>query len=123
MQKAYDAFNQIPVDQYSTTQVEYNLECSGETFSCTVDGTDKQFKSLGMCYVLLGANTSPQVTYTVYDEGFNTIVDKINIINVKMNKNYRTNVVGNLLTGTVNYTITLPLQSGLETDPNYNTEI
>ena len=119
--KAYDAFNQIPVGENITTEVEYKLKCSGDLFSCTVAGTDKQFKSIGMCYVLLGSTTIPQVTYTVYDENSKKIVESININNVKMEKNYRTNVVGNLLTGTVNYTISL--QSALETHPDYNTEI
>ena len=68
-------------------EVTYTLDVSGEDL---VAG-DETYKSIAMCYVYPDAGQENiDITYTIYDE----------------DNNYRTNVVGGLLTGTITYTIT-----------------
>ena len=44
--------------------------------------------------------------YTIYDQNNEVIREDVTIQNIPLENNYRTNVVGGLLTGTITYTIT-----------------
>ena len=92
----------------STGQVENNIQTSS-AFSelLTVDGTD--YKHLGMYYVLLAEleETTINLTYTIKDTNDQDIRSGVLIPFVPVQRNYKTNIVGEFLTGTVNYQITI----------------
>ena len=85
------------------TEVTYTLDVSGEDL---VAG-DETYKSIAMCYVYPDAGQENiDITYTIYDQDDNVIREDVTIQNIPLENNYRTNVVGGLLTGTITYTIT-----------------
>ena len=84
-------------------EVTYTLDVSGEDL---VAG-DETYKSIAMCYVYPDAGQENiDITYTIYDQDDNVIREDVTIQNIPLENNYRTNVVGGLLTGTITYTIT-----------------
>lgn len=85
------------------TEVTYTLDVSGEDL---VAG-DETYKSIAMCYVYPDAGQENiDIMYTIYDQDDNVIREDVTIQNIPLENNYRTNVVGGLLTGTITYTIT-----------------
>ena len=76
------------------------------TGTITVNGVE--YKNLGMCYILLAEaeETTIDLTYTVTDTNDSEIAS-LNIPFVPVQRNYKTNIVGNLLTGTVSVQVTL----------------
>lgn len=84
-------------------EVTYTLDVSGEDL---VAG-DETYKSIAMCYVYPDAGQENiDITYTIYDQDNDVIREDVTIQNIPLENNYRTNVVGGLLTGTITYTIT-----------------
>lgn len=84
-------------------EVTYTLDVSGEDL---VAG-EVTYKSIAMCYVYPDAGQENiDITYTIYDQDDNVIREDVTIQNIPLENNYRTNVVGGLLTGTITYTIT-----------------
>lgn len=84
-------------------EVTYTLDVSGEDL---VAG-DETYKSIAMCYVYPDAGQENiDITYTIYDQDNDVIREDVTIQNIPLGNNYRTNVVGGLLTGTITYTIT-----------------
>ena len=84
-------------------EVTYTLDVSGEDL---VAG-EVTYKSIAMCYVYPDAGQENiDITYTIYDQYDNVIREDVTIQNIPLENNYRTNVVGGLLTGTITYTIT-----------------
>ena len=84
-------------------EVTYTLDVSGEDL---VAG-DETYKSIAMCYVYPDAGQENiDITYTIYDQDNDVIRKDVTIQNIPLENNYRTNVVGGLLTGTITYTIT-----------------
>ena len=84
-------------------EVTYTLDVSGEDL---VAG-DETYKSIAMCYVYPDAGQENiDITYTIYDQDYKVIRENVTIQNIPLENNYRTNVVGGLLTGTITYTIT-----------------
>ena len=67
---------------------------------------------------LLVANDSEThtVTYTIKAEGEKTINESLAISNVPLKTNCKTNIVGTLMTGTAEYTITI--SEGFSADSN-----
>lgn len=85
------------------TEVTYTLDVSGEDL---VAG-DETYKSIAMCYVYPDAGQENiDIMYTIYDQNNEVIREDVTIQNIPLENNYRTNVVGGLLTGTITYTIT-----------------
>lgn len=85
------------------TEVTYTLDVSGEDL---VAG-DETYKSIAMCYVYPDAGQENiDIMYTIYDQNNEVIRENVTIQNIPLENNYRTNVVGGLLTGTITYTIT-----------------
>ena len=82
-------------------EVTYTLDVSGEDL---VAG-DETYKSIAMCYVYPDAGQENiDITYTIYDQDNDVIREDVTIQNIPLENNYRTNVVGGLLTGTITYT-------------------
>lgn len=68
---------------------------------------ENTYKSIAMCYVYPDAGQENiDITYTIYDQNNEAIRENVTIQNIPLENNYRTNVVGGLLTGTITYTIT-----------------
>ena len=89
-------------------EVTYTLDVSGEDL---VAG-DETYKSIAMCYVYPDAGQENiDITYTIYDQDNDVIREDVTIQNIPLENNYRTNVVGGLLTGTITYTITFEKDS------------
>lgn len=83
--------------------ITYTLEVSGNDLMAG----DDTYKSIAMCYVYPDAGQENiDITYTIYDQDNDVIREDVTIQNIPLENNYRTNVVGGLLTGTITYTIT-----------------
>lgn len=87
--------------------ISYNLSVSGSEF--TVDG--KTYKNIAMCYVLTDAQIC-DIKFSINDQNGDVIRSNAEIYAIPLQANYKTNVVGGLLTGVVKYTISM------ETDYN-----
>lgn len=84
-------------------EITYTLNVSGEDLMAG----DDTYKSIAMCYVYPDAGQENiDITYTIYDQDNDVIREDVTIQNIPLENNYRTNVVGGLLTGTITYTIT-----------------
>lgn len=84
--------------------ISYNLPVSGSEF--TVE--EKSYKNIAMCYVLPDAQKENfDITYSINDQNSKVIRSNVVINAVPLQANYKTNVVGGLLTGIVTYNITL----------------
>ena len=100
---SYNVFTGEPVG--AEGEVEYTVN-TVPTGNLTVNGTD--YKKVAMNYALVPATADNSATVEVYYE-INTAngTVKNSIPNVPVKKNYRTNIIGNLLTSKTEYTITL----------------
>ena len=83
----------------------YTLPASGD--AVTVDGTD--YKSIASCYVFATNESESHIIdiTAVKDQNRNDIRKDVTIPAVTLQSNYKTNVVGSILTGTVSYTISI----------------
>ena len=82
----------------------YTLPASGD--AVTVNGTD--YKSIASCYVFATKESESHIIdITAVKENGNVIREDVNIPAVTLQSNYKTNVVGSILTGTVSYTISI----------------
>ena len=98
-------------------------EPSTQTYTCTSTGSDlvvgeTTYKSLFMDYLLVANDSETHtVTYTIKAEG--VAINGSNglaISNVPLKTNCKTNIVGTLMTGTAEYTITI--SDGFSTGSN-----
>lgn len=77
---------------------------------------ENTYKSIAMCYVYPEAGKENiDITYTICDQNDKVIREDATIQNIPLENNYRTNVVGGLLTGTITYTITFEKDFNEET--------
>lgn len=84
-------------------EMTYTLDVSGENL---VAG-NKTYRNIAMCYIYPDAGQENiDITYTIYDQDNEVIREDVIIQNIPLENNYRTNIVGGLLTGTITYTIT-----------------
>ena len=99
----YTSFNAVEDKVVgSTTEVTYNLaDIPTETLKVMVEGTEKEFTYLALNYLLVGdkdaekALTNVDFTWQTVDGKTNTTAITFN--NVPVQRNYRTNIVGNVL--------------------------
>lgn len=114
-----DTFNALQgVATGSDKSITYQLEVSGSEFICK----EKTYKSIAMCYVLAESEKqSINLTYSVYDQDAKAIREDVSISYVPLQRNYKTNVVGGLLTGEITYKISF--DNEFITDDEYNKEI
>ena len=98
-----DTFNALAGTPTGTdAEITRNLTVSGNDLS--VDGTT--YKSIAMCYVYPESDRDNfDIKYTISTDTDVAIRENVTIQNVPMQANYRTNVVGGLLTGTITYAI------------------
>lgn len=82
--------------------ISYDLSVSGSEF--TVDG--KTYKNIAMCYVLTDAQIC-DIKFSINDQNSDAIRSDAEIYAIPLQANYKTNVVGGLLTGVVKYTISM----------------
>lgn len=82
--------------------ITYNLSVSGTNLSVG----ENTYKSIAMCYILSeSTKETKSITYSIYDQSGSAIRNDVVIDYVPLQRNYKTNIVGGLLTGTVSYTI------------------
>ena len=100
---SYNVFTGEPVGDEGEVEYTVNTVPAG---NLTVNGTD--YKKVAMNYALVPATADNSATVEVYYE-INTAngTVKSSIPNVPVKKNYRTNIIGNLLTSNASYTIEL----------------
>lgn len=80
-----------------------NLDVSGSDLSVG----ETTYKSIAMCYIYPESSQGNfDVSYTISTEDDRVIRKDVTIQNVPLQANYRTNIVGGLLTGTITNTIT-----------------
>ena len=95
-------------------EVEFE-EAARPVDKITVSGTD--YNRLAMVYVLAGATSqNTDVTFKVTAKGVSDGTDHAitrEVANVPIQANYRTNILGNIFTGTMDFTVTV--------DPNFET--
>lgn len=102
-----DAYNALTgqlagVDSFITR----NVPATGENF--TVES--ESYRHIGSCYVFfssLQGQDVMNVTFTVTDQHTDPIRSDVTILYVPFERNYKTNLVGGLLTGTITYNISL----------------
>lgn len=91
-------------------------------YSLTATGNDLTagsvtYKQIATCFILPDAGKENlNLTFTVNDQDGNAIRENIEFLNIPFESNYRTNIVGGLLTGTSSYTI--DLANGFTTPEN-----
>lgn len=100
---AKDVFNALQGD-IANTATYNNITRTSIANGAEITVQGKTYKSLGMCYVLPHENLN--ITYTVSDHESNAIRTGVQILNVPFQKNYKTNIIGSLLTSTITYAIT-----------------
>jgi hypothetical protein len=97
----YNVFTGEPVGELDDVEYTVNTVPTGYL---TVNGTD--YKKVAMNYALVPATQDNSATVDVYYEiNTNNGIVKNTIPNVPVKKNYRTNIIGNLLTSNATYTI------------------
>lgn len=105
---AKDAFNALAgVAVGNDAEVVRTVAASGNDL--TVEGV--AYKHLGSCYVLMAEDnqTTLNLTLSVLDQNTpaQSIRKDVLIRNVPFQRNYKTNLVGGLLTGTVTYSVSI----------------
>ena len=77
------------------------------------DGTKEEYKYLSMCYILPNetttgaAKTTAGTTFTFHPQTGNDITLSDGLQAIPVQRNYRTNIVGRILTGEVNFKVTV----------------
>ena len=113
------AFNALTGSADGISQpITYNLGVTGDDLVCN----GVTYHNIAMCYILAEAEKETKnITYSIYDQSSNAIRTDAQIIHVPIQRNYKTNVVGGLLTGQVTYNITF--EDNFLTDNDHNEEI
>ena len=100
--EAGDNFN--VASQLPTETEDVTYEWAGKVYEEKLSANSQEYDHyLAMGYVFAAGNVS--VDYTIVTEGHGTITNTIS--NVPVAKNYRTNIIGNLLTSDVDYNVVL----------------
>lgn len=103
---AKDAFNALAgVAVGNDAEVVRRVAASGNDL--TVEGV--AYKHLGSCYVLMAEDnqTTLNLKLSVLDQNTQSIRENVLIPSVPFERNYKTNLVGGLLTGTVTYNVSI----------------
>lgn len=100
-----DIFNALTGSAVSSySDITRTSACSG---SLTVDGVT--YRQLGTFYVLMAEEDQKTINlkYSVYDTSDQPIRSNVDIIHIPVQRNFKTNIVGGLLTGTISYGISI----------------
>lgn len=112
------AFNALTGMAEGNETITYNLDVTGAEFTCE----SKTYKSIAMLYVMPEIDESTfSLSYTLKDQNGTPIRENAQIPFVPFERNYQTNVVGGLLTGTLTYTFTFEDQ--FLTDEEHKVEL
>lgn len=100
--KYFNALSGKPVET-GEEEISYEMPVGG---TVTVEGTT--YKSIASCYILPDqAKDLKSILFTIKDQKGNAIRSNVEIPSVTLQSNYKTNIVGSILTGTVKYTISI----------------
>ncbi|MBO7278422.1 MAG: hypothetical protein J6U70_02340 [Bacteroidales bacterium] len=104
--ESYDAFNAL------TGGLTRNYRSITRTApaSGTFDVGSTTYKSLGSFYVFVDGTTEKSLSdieFTIKDGSGKDIRSDVQIVHVPIQRNYKTNIVGGLLTGSITYNISL----------------
>jgi hypothetical protein len=100
--KYFNALSGKPVET-GEEEISYEMPVGG---TVTVEGTT--YKSIASCYILPDqAKDLKSILFTIKDQEGNAIRSNVEIPSVTLQSNYKTNIVGSILTGTVSYTISI----------------
>jgi len=113
-----DSFNALTG---TTTGNDVTIERTSPATGAAISVNSKDYKQLGTYYLFEDDKSNINITYSVADNNANDIRSNVEILNVPVWKNYKTNVVGGLLTGTITYNITIA-PSDFLTDDALNIE-
>ena len=113
-----DSFNALTG---TTTGNDVTIERTSPATGAAISVNSKDYKQLGTYYLFEDDKSNINITYSVADNNANNIRSNVEILNVPVWKNYKTNVVGGLLTGTITYNITIA-PSDFLTDDALNIE-
>lgn len=104
---ANDTFNALAGEVVSGPSEIITRTAVSTGSTLTVEGTD--YKNLGTFYVLMAEDeqTTLNLSYSVTDTDGDPIREDVQIPFVPMQKNFKTNLVGGLLTGTITYKVTI----------------
>lgn len=105
--ESYDAFNALTGGLLTRNHgsITRTAPASG-----TFDVGSTTYKSLGSFYVFVDGTTEKRLSdikFTIKDESGDVIRSNVQIEHVPIQRNYKTNIVGGLLTGTITYNISL----------------
>ena len=81
--------------EYSKSQILYQ---DGTQKNEILDVNGAEYNYLNMVYVLAGDKTTTDATYTFYREGDSNAIRTIEVKNLPYERNYRTNIVGSIIT-------------------------
>ena len=103
---AKDAFDALEGVAVGNDDVVVRTVATSDNY-LTVEGV--AYKHLGSCYVLMAEDeqTTLNLTLSVLDQSAQSIRENVQIQNVPLQRNYQTNLVGGLLTGTVTYSVSI----------------
>lgn len=107
--KVHDVFNARQGVATGEEEITFALnDLLGETFK--IKGSDIEYQSLGMNYLFAEAATATSTGKTLHELTIqlntdNTVINTLKVTNMPMQRNWRTNIVGNLLTGNEEFQI------------------
>lgn len=108
--KAFSAFDNAVVEGAETSEMTFELNAiPTEALKVTVNGEEKEYKYLALNYLLVGDNdtekTLTDVEFIWKGKDGETNDPTTTFLNIPVQRNYRTNIIGKLLTGPANFTI------------------
>jgi len=108
--KAFSAFGNAVVEGADTMTFEFNaIPTENEKLKVTVNGEERFYNYLALNYLLVGDNdtekTLTDVEFIWKGKDGETNDPTTTFLNIPVQRNYRTNIIGKLLTSPANFTI------------------
>ena len=108
--KAFSAFDNAVVDDAETSEMTFELNAiPTEKLKVTVNGVEELYNYLALNYLLVGDNdtekTLTDVEFIWKGNDGETNDPTTKFLNIPVQRNYRTNIIGKLLTSPANFTI------------------
>ena len=108
--KAFSAFDNAVVDDAETSEMTFELNAiPTEKLKVTVNGEERLYNYLALNYLLVGDNdtekTLTDVEFIWKGNDGETNDPTTKFLNIPVQRNYRTNIIGKLLTSPANFTI------------------
>lgn len=107
--KYFNALSGAPVETAEDEEISHTMHVGGEAIN--VNG--KTYKSIASCYILpyylpfQTTDVKSLIYFTIIDQNDKVIRSNVGIPSVTLQSNYKTNIVGSILTGTVSYEISI----------------